>query len=225
MSFAERRDAVLAEIAAACARHGRDPADVALLPVSKTKPADAVREAMACGQEVFGENRVQELVAKSEEVEGARWHLIGSLQTNKINALLRVPRLELVHSVDRESLAEGLEKRLAENDRVLPVLLQVDATGEASKHGVPIDAATALADAVRERCPHLELRGLMGIGPLAGEPGPVFARIAALRDALRERLDLPLPVLSLGMSGDLDAAIAAGSTLVRVGTALFGARS
>src|SRR5690606_24035194 len=115
--------------------------------------------------------------------------------------------------------------RLAATGRVLPVLLQVDATGECSKHGVPLGDAPALADHVRARCPHLALHGVMGIGPRAGDPAPVFERIAALHAALRDRLGLPLPVLGLGMTGDLDAAIAAGSTLVRIGTALFGGRS
>ncbi len=225
MSFADRRATVIDEIAASCHRHGRDPASVELLAVSKTRPAETVRDAFAHGQLTFGENRVQELIAKAAEVEEpVRWHLIGSLQTNKINQVLRIQNLELFHSLDRAKLASALEQRLAETGRELDALLQIEATGEASKHGVTPEAAPELADRIAADCPHVRLRGLMAIGPRTGEAAPVFERVAALRDSLATRIGVDLPVLSLGMSGDLDAAVAAGSTLVRVGTALFGPR-
>lgn len=224
-----RRDleAVHAAIAEACHRAGRPADAVSLLAVSKTHPAAAVREAWAAGQRAFGENRVQELVAKAAllgDLEGLQWHLIGSLQTNKVRDLLGVPGLVLVHSLDRPRLADELQRQLGSRGARLDVLLQIHATDEPTKHGCEPAAAAALLAHVVNRCPALHVRGLMAMGPLAGDPLPVFRRVVQLRDELRVQSGLPLPVLSLGMSGDLAAAIAAGSTLVRVGTAVFGAR-
>ncbi len=219
--------AVRGRIERACERAGRSPSTVDLLAVPKTHPAAAVRAAYAVGQRSFGENRVQELTAKAREVADLadlRWHQIGSLQTNKVRELLAVPGLELVHSLDRVRLADELQRELVLVGRRLGVLLQIHATDEATKHGcVPADAMALLAH-VQARCPRLEVRGVMAMGPLAGEPSPVFARVLALRDELRRTSGLPLPIASLGMSDDLDDAIAMGSTLVRVGTAVFGAR-
>lgn len=224
--FAERREAVRARIARACAACGRDPAEVELLAVSKTRPADRVREALGAGQVVFGENRVQELVPKAEELAAtpARWHLIGSLQTNKVRAVCGVPSLAVVHSVDRPKLAAKLAEVCADLGRSLDVLIQVNATGEDQKHGVQPSDAAVLARAILAAAPALRLVGLMAMGPLDGDPTPVFAAVARLRTALRDTLGIPLPVLSLGMSDDLEQGVAAGSTLVRVGTALFGQR-
>jgi pyridoxal phosphate enzyme (YggS family) len=225
VSFAARRALVLERIANACARVGRDAASVQLLAVSKTRLASEVDEAVCAGQVAFGENRVQELAAKAIAADArTEWHLIGSLQTNKVRQLLGVPRLALVHSVDRAAVADALEARLAEQNRSLDVLVQVEATGEPAKRGVGLGALAELAEHVVRECRHLRLRGLMGIGPLAGNPLPVFRAIAAARHALEDRLGLALPVLSTGMSDDLEPAIEAGSTLVRVGTALFGPR-
>lgn len=218
---------VRARLLAAAARAGRPADAVALLAVSKTHPADAVREAWAAGQRAFGENRVQELVVKAVELgdlEDLQWHLIGSLQTNKVRDLVQVPGLVLLHSLDRPRLADELQKELARAGRGLDVLLQVHATGEATKHGCLPDDVPALLAHVRQRCPALTVQGLMAMGPLDGDPAPVFAAVAALRERLRAQSGLPLPVLSLGMSGDLEAAVAAGSTLVRIGSAVFGAR-
>jgi pyridoxal phosphate enzyme (YggS family) len=218
---------VRAAIAAACRTAGRAADTVALLAVSKTHPAAAVRAAFAVGQRAFGENRVQELAAKAAElrdVAGLRWHLIGSLQTNKVKDLLAVPGLALLHSLDRVKLADELQKELVKTGRRLDVLLQIHATGEATKHGCLPGEAPALLAHVAAQCPLLTVQGLMAMGPLAGDPAPVFSAVAQLRERLRAGSRLPLPVLSLGMSGDLAAAIAAGSTLVRIGTAVFGAR-
>ncbi|MDO8348977.1 MAG: YggS family pyridoxal phosphate-dependent enzyme [Planctomycetota bacterium] len=217
--------AVHARIAAACARAGRDAASVDLLAVSKLQPTAAVRAAWAAGQRRFGENRVQELVAKAGELadlDALRWHLIGSLQTNKVRELLGVAGLALVHSVDRERLADELQRGLLPVGRTLDVLLQVHGTDEATKHGCRPAAVPALLEHVQRRCPALRVEGVMAMGPLQGEAMPVFAAVAALRDRLRVHSGLPLPVLSLGMSGDLEAAVAAGSTLVRIGGAVFG---
>lgn len=220
-------EAVRAAIADACRAHGRAADAVQLLAVSKTHPAAAVREAWAAGQRAFGENRVQELVTKAAalgDLTGLQWHLIGSLQTNKVRDLLAVPGLVLVHSLDRQRLADELQRELVRRGARLDVLLQIHATGEPTKHGCEQAAAAALLEHVLAHCPALGVRGLMAMGPLAGDPLPVFRRVVGLRDELRAATGLPLSVLSLGMSGDLAAAVAAGSTLVRVGTAVFGAR-
>jgi pyridoxal phosphate enzyme (YggS family) len=225
--IAQQLSAVRERIAQACAAAGRDPAGVALLAVSKTQPAALVRAAHAAGQRDFGENRVQELVAKAAELRGhadLRWHLIGSLQTNKAKDLLRVQGLTLVHSLDRERLADELQRQLQAAETELRVLLQIHATDEPQKHGCPPADAAALLAHVQRSCPRLRVEGLMAMGPAAGDPEPAFAAVAALRESLRKSSGLPLPVLSLGMTGDLEAAIAHGSTLVRVGTGVFGAR-
>jgi pyridoxal phosphate enzyme (YggS family) len=217
--------AVRARIAAACRACGRDPTGVQLLAVSKAHPAAAVRAALAAGQRTFGENRVQELERKAAELSDLplRWHLVGSLQTNKVRDLLQVPGLELVHSLDRPKLADALQAECERAGRDLDVLLQINATGETRKHGVlPEHSAQLVEHALRHR--RLRLRGVMAMGPLQGDPTRAFATAAGLRDDLARRFALELPVLSLGMSDDLEAAIAAGSTLVRVGTAVFGPR-
>ncbi|MEO6594889.1 MAG: YggS family pyridoxal phosphate-dependent enzyme [Planctomycetota bacterium] len=226
--IAANLQAVRDRIAAACENVGRKADSVQLLAVSKTYPATAVREAYAKGQRAFGENRVQELAAKAAEVAalpGLQWHLIGSLQTNKVRSLLRVPGLAMVHSLDRVGLADELQRELGPSSRTLAVLLQVHATDEASKHGCSVGAAPGLLAHVQAHCPNLRVSGVMAMAPLEGDAGPVFVRIAALRGALAKGSGLALPVLSLGMSSDLEAAVAAGSTLVRIGTAVFGRRS
>lgn len=217
--------AARAQIAAAAAQCGRDPGQVALLAVSKGRDERTIRDAHALGQRAFGENRVQELATKAAalaDLDGVAWHFIGSVQTNKVRALLRVPGLVLLHSLDRTSLADELQRELDKQSRSLDVLLQLDATGDANKHGcVPADAEALLVH-VQQRCPRLAVCGLMAMGPLDGDPAPVFAEVAVTRERLRRSSGLGLDVLSLGMSGDLDAAIAAGSTLVRIGSAIFG---
>ena len=225
---------VRAQIAAACACAGREPSEVELVAVSKRHPAAAVAAALATGQRVFGENRVQELKVKAsdfagveergDETGGIQWHLIGPLQTNKVRDLLRVPGLALLHSCDRRKLADVLQQELDQRGERLDVLLQVNTSGEEQKHGCAVDEAPALLSHLLERCPALSVRGLMAMGPLQGSARQVFDRTAALRDDLRSRSGLSLETLSMGMSGDLGDAIAAGSTMVRVGTALFGPR-
>jgi len=227
-NFAQVRE----RIALACAAVAREASDVELLAVSKFHVADAVREALAVGQVAFGESRVQDLVAKAQELKAEpqlQWHLIGSLQTNKVREVLGVSNLALVHSLDRLKLADALQRELAASDRAasdrcLDVLLQVNASGEEQKHGCDFDAVPALLDHVQANCPALRVRGLMAMGPLHGSARPAFDRVANLRDSLQQRTGLALPTLSLGMSGDLEDAIAAGSTMVRIGTALFGER-
>jgi PLP dependent protein len=218
--------AVRERIAAAARAAGRDPSDVRLIAVSKTFPAGDVRAVAGLGQVDFGENRAQELLAKAGELADLplHWHFIGQLQRNKAAAVARLGAV--VHSVDRLPLATALARAAEGAGRVSDVLLQVDLggpEGEGAARGgaVPADVA-ALADAVAG-LPGVRLRGLMAVAPRGGEPGPAFARLAALAD--RVRTDHPEATeLSAGMSGDLEPAVAAGATLVRVGTAIFGAR-
>ncbi|MGY2085038.1 YggS family pyridoxal phosphate-dependent enzyme [Blastococcus sp. SYSU DS0539] len=224
--LAENLRAVRARIDAAARAAGRDPADVALLAVSKTWPADDVRALAGLGQRDFGENRVQELLGKDGELAGTdlRWHFVGQLQRNKAAAVARTGAV--VHSVDRPSLAATLDRAGQEAGRPVDVLLQVDLGGPAGRAAArggaqPADVP-ALADAVAA-APGLRLRGLMAVAPREERPAPAFARLAALAERLRA--DHPDAVeISAGMSGDLEDAIAAGATVVRVGTALFGAR-
>jgi hypothetical protein len=225
-TIADRLAVVHAQIAAACAACGRAPDSVELLPVSKRHPRAALLAAKAAGLATFGENRVQELAQKAAELAdlGISWHLIGSLQTNKVNQLLRVPGLVVVQSLDRRDLADALQLAAHRQGRTLAVLLQIAATGEVHKHGVPPAAAAALLAHLRSACPNLSPMGVMAMGPLEGDPTPVFTRVKGLAERLRDASGLPLATLSLGMTGDMAAAIAAGSTMVRVGTGIFGAR-
>ena len=221
----ENLRAVRERIATAARAAGRDPASVALLAVSKTWPVDDVRALSSLGQRDFGENRAQELVAKAGELPGlpVRWHFVGQLQRNKAAAVARLGAL--VHTVDRASLARVLD-RTGQEGAAVDVLVQVDLGGVAgeiaARGGAAPDDVPPLADLVAE-CPGLRLRGLMAVAPRGEEPGPAFERLAVL--AARVRADHPDAVeLSAGMSGDLEAAVAAGATIVRVGTALFGTR-
>ena len=218
--------AVRSRIATAARAAGRDPAEVALLAVSKAFPAEAIRAAYALGQRSFGENYVQEAVAKIAllgDLHELQWHLIGPLQSNK--ARLAAQYFAWVHSVDRQKIAERLSAMRDEEARPLNVCVQVNISGEASKAGVAPAEALALATSIA-RLPRLRLRGFMGIA----EPTPEAHRQRAQFRILRELCErgraagLSLDTLSMGMSADLEAAIAEGATLVRVGTALFGAR-
>lgn len=222
-NFAKVRE----RIAAACTDAGRDHDAVELLAVSKYSTADAVRSALAIGQRKFGESRVQELLAKADALKpepDLEWHLIGPLQTNKVRDLARINNLGLVHSVDRLRLADELQREFASAGRELRVLLQVNESGEEQKHGCRPDAVLELIDHVQARCTSLRVCGLMAMGPLQGDPRPVFDRVTSLCDVLRARSGLALETLSLGMSGDLEAAVGAGSTMLRIGSALFGER-
>ena len=228
--IADRADAVRQRIAAAAARAGRDAADVTLVAVTKTHPVETVRAAVEAGLRDFGENRVQELVEKAEAVPGAgaggdvRWHLIGSLQRNK--ARDAAAYADLVHALDSARLADALDRRAADAGRVLPVLVQVNVSGEDAKHGVAPDAAHALLEEAAAR-EHLRPVGLMGMAAIARTDAdlerlvrPAFGRLRALF----ETAPVPLSVLSMGMSGDFEVAVEEGATHVRVGSALFGAR-
>ncbi|MCA8958708.1 MAG: YggS family pyridoxal phosphate-dependent enzyme [Planctomycetes bacterium] len=223
MSVADRLAAVRAQIEAACRACGRDPEEVSLLAVTKRQSLATLAAARAAGLSAFGENRVQELSEKALAIPtGVAWHMIGSVQTNKVKALLRVPGLVLVHSLDRIELADALQRVLADGPRVLDVLLQIDATPDDTKHGLAPHAARSVLEHVQAHCPQLSVVGVMAMGPREGDPAPVFRVVADTLEELRRASGLVLPVSSLGMTGDLQPAIAAGSTLVRVGSGLFG---
>lgn len=222
----ENLRAVRARIDEAARAAGRDPAAVALLAVSKTWPAAEVRALAGLGQADFGENRAQELIGKAAELADLplRWHFIGQLQRNKAAAVARLGAV--VHSVDRLPLAQALGRAGEAGERAVDVLLQVDLGGPEGELGARGGADPAdvpgLADAVAE-LPGVRLRGLMAVAPREEAPAPAFARLAEL--AARVRADHPeAGELSAGMSGDLEDAVAAGATIVRVGTALFGRR-
>jgi pyridoxal phosphate enzyme (YggS family) len=212
-------------VAAACARSRRDPASVRLVAVSKTMPVELVREALAAGQMLFGENRVQEALPKIEAAgPGARWHLIGHLQKNK--ARHAAGAFELIHSVDDAALAVELDRRAAMKGIVQPVLVQANLAAEETKHGAGESALLPLIAAVAE-LRNLDLRGLMIIPPPVDDPAlsrPWFKRLHDLRDLAADRLGRSLPELSMGMTDDFEVAIEEGSTLVRVGRAIFGER-
>lgn len=213
-------------IANAAVAAGRDPATVRLLAVSKTWPADSVREAAAAGQCAFGENYVQEGLAKVDELAGLglEWHFIGPLQSNKTRLVAN--RFSWVHSIDRLKIAERLSEQRDVHLPPLEVCIQVNVSGEASKSGVAPADLPDLARAVAV-LPRLRLRGLMAIPEPTPDVALQRARFASLR-AMRNELNaagFALDTLSMGMSDDLEAAIAEGSTLVRVGTAIFGSRN
>jgi pyridoxal phosphate enzyme (YggS family) len=225
----ENLRAVRARIDAAARAAGREPSSVTLLAVSKTWPAADVRALAALGQRDFGENRAQELVDKAGQLAAVpgldlRWHFIGQLQRNKAAAVARLGAV--VHSVDREPLARVLDRVGQERGRRVEVFVQVDLGGPegdlATRGGLAPDDVPALADLVASSA-GLSLRGLMAVAPRVGDPRPAFERLAGL--AARVRTDHPQAAdVSAGMSGDLEEAIAAGATVVRVGTALFGDR-
>ncbi len=217
--------AVRYRMAAACARSGRDPSTVRLVAVTKTVPAAVVREALASGHDLFGENRVQEALAKIPEVGGtARWHMIGHLQKNKARHAVGV--FECIHSVDGIELGRELDKRAAAAGIRQAVLVQVNLSKEETKSGVEEAALFPLLEGL-VGLPNLDVRGLMTIPPPVEDAEENRRWFAVLREA-RERAErefgLPLPELSMGMTDDFEVAIEEGATLVRVGRAIFGER-
>jgi PLP dependent protein len=220
--------AVQGAISAACLTYARLPGSVTLIAVSKTFPAEAVQAAYAAGQRQFGENYAQECVDKAEALRaacpGLVWHFIGPLQSNKTKGVAQ--HCSWMHSIDRLKIAERLATQRGPEQARLQVCLQVNVSGEASKSGVPPEEVAALAQAV-SKLERLQLRGLMAIpepaATLQMQRKP-FAQLAALMAQLNTQ-GYALDTLSMGMSADMTAAIAEGATLVRVGSAIFGARA
>jgi pyridoxal phosphate enzyme (YggS family) len=218
--------AVRAALDAAAHSAGRTPSDITLVAVAKTFPAEAVRAAYAAGQRHFGENYVQEGSAKIDalgDLEGAVWHFIGPLQSNKSRMVAE--RFDWVHGIDRESIARRLSDQRPTGTPSLKVCIQVNVSGEDTKSGVAPEAVESLARTIAAM-PNLELRGLMAIPAPTGDPTLQrlpFAALRQLRDGLVAR-GIALPDLSMGMSADHAAAVHEGATLVRIGSAIFGAR-
>ena len=227
--FKSRADALRAQIAAACARAGRDPASVELLAVTKTHPADAADYAARYGLRAVGENRVQEAVDKQPLCSArVQWELIGHLQSNK--AKLAAAHFDRVQSVDSEKLLARLNEAAAALGKTLPVLLQINAGRDPAKFGAELEEASRLLDiALAQK--NLRIDGFMTIAPLGATPAETaahatrtFSTLRELRDDLATRFNVSLRELSMGMSSDLELAVLAGSTQVRVGTALYGTR-
>jgi len=220
------RDRVLGRIAAACMRAGRDPAEVTLIAVSKTIPADALLDALTAGLDELGENRVQEAVAKAPNVPGARWHLVGPLQSNKARRALEV--FESIQTVDSVDLAQRLDRLVPEvrGGGRYPVLAQVNVDLDPAKAGFePAELDRALAALLD--LPNLSVGGLMTVGRLTADPVEArrtFRELRALSDRCRARWAALGPALSMGMSDDFETAVEEGATIVRVGRALFGER-
>jgi hypothetical protein len=220
--LSENLASVRSRIEAAARRVGRDPAEIKLVAVSKTHAAGVVREAIAGGITVFGENKVQEAEGKIEEIgrDAAEWHLIGHLQSNKARRAVQL--FDVIQTVDSLELAERLERICDEEGRdELPVFVQVDLAGEEAKSGIPEGGLPGLA-AYLQGCKNLRFNGLMILPPFLDDPEatrPYFKRLREIRDEM-----LPGGGLSMGMTNDFEVAIEEGATVVRVGTAIFGER-
>jgi pyridoxal phosphate enzyme (YggS family) len=233
-------EAARAAIASAAARSGRRPDNIALMGVTKFQPAEAVIAASELGITLFGENRVQEREEKSLSLtgltglpeNGAEWHMIGHLQRNKARRALAL--FDCIESVDNIDLARAIERIINENidgceyaKGAYPILIEVNVSGEDSKEGVSPEACLALTEDILKDCPHLNIEGFMTIGPNVSDERAIresFASLRDIRDAARRITGLPLPHLSMGMSGDYEIAIEEGSTIVRIGTGIFGSR-
>lgn len=219
--------AVRAAIAEAAREAGRRPEEIRLVAVTKGRTVEEIREALAAGITDLGENRVQEAMQKYPAIgKAATWHMIGTLQTNKVKHALQFA--DLIHSLDRLALAQELEKQASRLGRRVPVLVQVNVSGEATKHGIRPDELFRFLEAIAP-LEHLEVQGLMTIAPIATDPEevrPVFAALRELAEKVRAQgfPRVEMRWLSMGMSGDFVAAIREGANMVRIGTAIFGPR-
>ncbi|NPV59004.1 MAG: YggS family pyridoxal phosphate-dependent enzyme [Actinobacteria bacterium] len=222
-TVAENLATVRERIAAAARRAGRDPGEISLVAVSKNVPDELLLEAAKAGQRAFGENRAQELVGRMRRIgEGYEWHFIGHLQRNKVNMV--VGKAALIHSVDSERLLEAIAERARSLGIVQDILLQVNVTGEESKHGMEPGEAAGMAEKALA-LPSVRLRGLMTMAALseeAEEARDCFRRLRELRDRIQgEAADARLEILSMGMTQDFEVAVEEGANMLRVGTAIF----
>ena len=224
--LSERLQAIRERITAAAQRSGRDPASVELLAVSKTFPVEAIREAVDAGQLLFGENKVQEILAKAPQLPAnLHWHLIGHLQSNKVRKVL--PLVQAIHSIGSLDLARDVDRIAAELGLFPKVYIEVNLAAESSKHGFTAEQLRSNLEALYA-LKRLEIQGLMCIPPFdddAEKSRPYFVQLRSLRDELVQLGGAPLPLLSMGMSHDFEIAIEEGATIVRVGSAIFGDRT
>lgn len=224
----DRLEEVEERIQEACTRAGRDRSEVTLIAVSKTKPAEVLKEAYDLGIRVFGENKVQELTEKYEVLpKDIRWHMIGHLQTNKVKYI--ADKVELIHSVDSLKLAETIEKEAAKRNRTIDILVEVNVAEEESKFGLKVEEVIPFIEKVAGFS-HINVRGLMTIAPFVENPEKnrsVFADLRKLSvDITEKNIDnVNVSILSMGMTNDYEVAIEEGATMVRVGTGIFGARN
>lgn len=225
--IAEQLQAVRDEISNACRRSGRDEKEVTLIAVSKTKPVSMIQEAIEAGQTVFGENKVQELCAKYEELpKNLTWHLIGHLQRNKVKYI--ADKAALIHSVDSLRLARTIDQEGARHNRVIPVLIEVNVAQEDTKFGVSLEETLPLIEEIA-KLPHVQVQGLMTIAPYVEDPEenrPVFRKLKQLSVDIRDKNmnNVYMDILSMGMTNDYQVAVEEGATMVRVGTGIFGER-
>ncbi len=224
-NIAQLYESVKDRVAAAAQKSGRDAQDIELIAVSKTWPAQTIAELIECGHDLFGENRVQEVVTKVPALPARlRWHFIGHLQQNKVRKVL--PLVETIHSVDSSEIARRIDFISADLGLFPKVYLQVNTAGEAGKFGFPVDTIRAEFDSLLQ-LKRIEIIGLMLIPPLTTEPSLTrreFVALRELRDELADHSGLPLQGLSMGMSNDYEMAIEEGATAVRVGSSIFGDR-
>ena len=225
---AENLEQVRKNIELACREAGRDPKEVTLISVSKTKPVSMLKEAYDAGSRDFGENKVQEIMDKVPQLPSdIRWHMIGHLQRNKVKYI--VDKVALIHSVDSLRLAETIEHEAARHNVTVPVLIEVNVAQEESKFGLKTEEVLSLVESVAA-FPHIHIEGLMTIAPYTENPEenrPYFKKIKELSvDIAKENIDnVSMDILSMGMTNDYEVAIEEGSTMVRVGTGIFGARN
>ena len=228
-TIAENIESIQKEKAEAAERAGRNPEDILLCAVTKTHTAEQINEAIRAGVTDIGENKVQEILDKYDKVLPVRWHMIGHLQTNKVKYI--IDKVCLIHSVDSFRRAEGINRRAAQHGIVMDILVQVNAACDEAKFGVDMDAAEILVREILENCSSIRVRGLMTIAPYAENPEeirPYFHQMRQLYDRLARDISHPsmdFKYLSMGMSNDRVVAVEEGSTVIRVGTAIFGARS
>ncbi len=224
----ENLEEVEKNICAACERAGRDRSEVTLITVSKTNPVPSLKEAMDCGIRIFGENKVQEMLEKQEELpEDLEWHMIGHLQRNKVKYL--IGRVALIHSVDSFRLAQEISKEAVKQDTTQDILVEINVAEEESKFGITTDEAIDLVTEIA-KLPNIRINGLMTIAPFVADPEEnreVFRALKKLSVDIRHKNidNVTMNILSMGMTNDYEVAIEEGATMVRVGTGIFGKRS
>lgn len=215
-------------ICKACERAGRDRSEVTLITVSKTNPVVSLKEAMDCGVHIFGENKVQEMLEKQQELpDTLQWHMIGHLQRNKVKYIMG--KVALIHSVDSLKLAQEISKEAGKQGTEEDILVEINVAEESSKFGITTEEALQLVEDI-SKLPHVHIKGLMTIAPFVAEPEenrPVFRALKKLSvDIAKKNIDnVTMDVLSMGMTNDYQVAIEEGATMIRVGTGIFGRRS